>query len=88
MRICQFCNLDVIENEYHFLLVCPAYRDLRPTILPTYYCRRPTKNKLINLLKENKSGNLKKLGNFIYEANEKRASLLNYFFNRSICIYV
>lgn len=77
LRICQFCNLNVIENEYHFLLVCPAYRDLRATILPNYYCRWPTKNKFINFLKDNQSGNLKKLGKFLYKANEKRASLLN-----------
>ena len=28
-RICQFCNMNCIEDEYHFLLVCPVYRDLR-----------------------------------------------------------
>ncbi|MEW8546880.1 MAG: reverse transcriptase family protein, partial [Candidatus Thiodiazotropha sp.] len=71
-RICQFCNLNVIENEYHFLLVCPAYRDIRTTILPNYYCRWPTKNKFINLLNDNQSGILKKLGKFLYQANVKR----------------
>ena len=28
-RICKHSNLNMIENEYHFLLVCPIYRDLR-----------------------------------------------------------
>ena len=27
--ICQFCNMNCIEVEYHLLLVCPVYRDLR-----------------------------------------------------------
>ena len=22
-RLCIFCNLNIVENEYHFLLVCP-----------------------------------------------------------------
>ena len=24
-RICQKCNLNMIENEYHFLMICPFY---------------------------------------------------------------
>ena len=27
-RICQFCNMGKIEDEYHFLLDCPNYRVL------------------------------------------------------------
>jgi len=27
--ICTFCNSKAIENEYHFLLICPLYRDIR-----------------------------------------------------------
>ena len=29
LRFCQNCNSNVIEDEYHFLLACPAYRHLR-----------------------------------------------------------
>ena len=36
-RICQFCNMNCIEDEYHFLLVCPVYRDLRQKYLRKYY---------------------------------------------------
>ena len=28
-RKCIYCKMDVIEDEYHFLLVCPFYRNLR-----------------------------------------------------------
>ena len=28
-RVCKMCNLDAIEDEDHFLLVCPAYAHLR-----------------------------------------------------------
>ena len=27
-RICQFCNLYMIEDEYHFVFICPLYTDL------------------------------------------------------------
>ena len=27
-RLCQYCQMNVIEDEFHFLLVCPAYRHL------------------------------------------------------------
>ena len=28
-RIGKYCNQNMTENEYHFLLVCPLYRELR-----------------------------------------------------------
>ena len=28
-RICEFCNTGVVEDEYHFVCVCPFYENLR-----------------------------------------------------------
>jgi hypothetical protein len=28
-RLCLCCNMNVVENEYHFVLVCPAYRSTK-----------------------------------------------------------
>ena len=28
-RLCRFCDLNLIEDEKHFLLVCPSYANLR-----------------------------------------------------------
>ena len=42
MRLCPFCNMNMVEDEFHFVLVCPAFRDLRKDILPIYYCTWPT----------------------------------------------
>ena len=28
-RICPLCPMNIIEDQYHFLLVCPVYRELR-----------------------------------------------------------
>lgn len=77
LRLCQFCNMQVTEDEYHFLLVCPAYRDIRCTILSNYYNRWPSKNKFVRLLNESQDSIIKRLAKFIYAANEKRTTLLS-----------
>ena len=74
-RLCQYCNMNIIEDEFHFLLVCQAYRDIRISILPKYYCSWPTKQKFLKLLKVSQTGLLKKLGKYIYLANKKQNCL-------------
>ena len=76
-RLFQICNINVIEDEYHFLLVCPAYRDIRVNTLPKYFCSWPSKQKFVKLLTETQAATLKKIGKFLYLANEKRKTLLN-----------
>ena len=76
-RVCPLCTMNVVEDEYHFRLVCPMYRELRKKYLPSFYCRWPSKNKFIKLLNDNQVSVLKKLAKFVYIANEKRLSLLN-----------
>ena len=36
-RICKNCNMNMVEAGYHFLLACPAYRDLRKIYFKKYY---------------------------------------------------
>ena len=45
-RVCKLCKSGLVENEYHILLVCPLYRELRQKYLKPYYCRWPTLNNL------------------------------------------
>ena len=47
MSYCQFCNMIKVEDEFHFVLVCPAFRDLQKDILPRYYCTWPTTTKFV-----------------------------------------
>ena len=47
-RTCKFCTLNAVENEYHFLLVCPLNR--KRTYLKHYYCRWPTLSKFDKLM--------------------------------------
>ena len=41
-RKCKFCQMNVVENEFHFLLACPVFNDLRRQYLKPYFCRWPT----------------------------------------------
>ena len=50
-RKCFVCDLNDIEDEYHFIIICPFYRDLRKDYIPNYYVRRPSMQKFIDLLK-------------------------------------
>ena len=74
-RICTKCNMNVIVDEYHFVLVCPLYRQLRLEILPKYYCRWPTKNKFIRLLTSTSIVLLNKLAKFVYIAFDLRQTI-------------
>ena len=46
--ICPFC--DTNESEIHFLLVCPKYKTLRETYLPSKFYNRPSAFKVAVLL--------------------------------------
>ena len=43
--LCQYCQMNVIEDEFHFLQVCLAYRHIRMSVQPKYYCSWPAKQK-------------------------------------------
>lgn len=71
-RLCVYCNMSVVEDEYHFLLICPLYRELRVKYLPRYYYTWPNLNKFKSWLNTNKSILLKNMANLLYMAKQKR----------------
>ena len=62
--------MNQIENEYHFLLVCPFYNELRTKFLPRYYCVWPTINKIkfISIMQSSNKSRIIRLAKFIYFA--------------------
>ena len=74
-RFCKICTTE-IEDEYHFLLVCPIYSTLRTKFLKKYYWYRPSMYKLIQLLSVNNVKELCSLGKFIYKALALRNDLI------------
>lgn len=73
-RKCSVCQL--LEDEYHFVIECPIYIDLRRKYIPSYYYRRPSMLKFLELVNTNNIRYLKNLGSFIYHAFKTRTEQL------------
>ena len=73
-RICFDCN--EVEDEFHVIMSCKKYNDLRKKYLPESLFKRPSMFKLINFLNSKDMKNIKSLAFFIhnvfirYEKNE------------------
>ena len=76
-RLCFMCNLNQVETEFHFCLVCPAYRHLRTKFLPTYCWELPSVVKFSRLLKSNHPNILIGLSKFIFYAFKQRENVCN-----------
>ena len=73
-RKCQICN--ILEDEFHFLLECPLYSDLRKLYINKYYWRRPNMPKFIELLTSEHAKTLKNLSVFVDKAFKIRKEAL------------
>lgn len=71
-RLCTKCNMRQVENEFHFLLVCPYYRSLRTELLGRYYCSWPNHFKFKAILQSHNKKQLNNVGKYIYLAMKKR----------------
>ena len=40
-RTCQICKKNVIEDEFHFVIECDKYKDIRCIYIPRYFTHRP-----------------------------------------------
>ena len=68
-RKCILC--DDLEDEYHFIMCCVKYYDLRKKYLPKDVYNNPSMFKFIKLLNSENLNVLKKLGLFIHFALKK-----------------
>jgi hypothetical protein len=76
-RYCLCCNSLDIEDEYHFILCCPCYSDLRKTYIKRYYYNKPSVYKLIQLLQTYNKAELYKLAKYLKESSNVRKAILN-----------
>ena len=75
-RKCSKCQMNQIENEYHFLLVCPAYRELRKKYFKKYYCSWPTINKFTSLMSNKSKSTLINISNFLIMMQKKSEHII------------
>ena len=76
-RKCTLCNLNDIEDEFHFTLICPAYENIRKQYIDKYFYNRPSVYKFIILLNSVKPKVLKNLALYIIKSFKLRDSLIN-----------
>ena len=48
-RLCPMCKL-AVENEIHFMLLCPSYSDIRRNYIPSMFISKPPAVAFTNLL--------------------------------------
>ena len=76
-RYCLTCNSIDLEDEYHFLLICNMYTDIRRKYINTYYYKTPSVLKFIELVQSTDATVLNNLCKYVYEAFEKRVNVVN-----------
>ncbi len=69
-RICEVCAR--LEDEYHFILECVMYADIRIKYIRRYYRHRPNMAKFTELIKSENSEIVRNLGMYIFKAFEIR----------------
>ena len=65
-RKCKLCG--VLEDEFHFVLECTLYIELRKTYIIKYFWRRPNMYKFIELLQTDSKIKTKRLSMYIEKA--------------------
>ena len=71
-RLCTKCNMNQVETEYHFLLVCPKYRALREKYFKRYYQSWPNIIKFQTLMSQRSCKEMMKLSKYIFYAFKLR----------------
>ena len=77
-RLCSNCTLNVCENEFHFLMICNAYDDIRKPFFEAmslkynYFSTLSSEDKFIWLCSSNKPYVVTLLAEFVHECFLKR----------------
>ena len=78
-RVCKLClknrNVYVLEDEYHHVMTCPSFIELRETYL-TEWITDASYETFLNLLNATEEITVKNLASFIYHANSSRTRML------------
>lgn len=75
-RLCKMCQLNLVEDEFHFLTMCPAYDNLRIDLLLTANVEPlDPKIQFSNIMSSENTAVLRCLAEFIIDANKLRDSL-------------
>ena len=80
-RFCILCRhfyrISVIECEFHFLLVCPIYQDIRNTVADKCTLNDKTLFNFTNVMKSKDIDAVSALSYYVYHAFKRRTELLH-----------
>jgi hypothetical protein len=71
-RLCSLCDKNAIENEFHFLLCCEFYTDIRISYIPSKYYTIPSLHKFNILMTSKHEPTIKAIATFLYYAFKRR----------------
>ena len=72
----KYISCNTLEDEFHFVLECPAYDNLRKVYIPKYFWRNLSMFKFIELIKSTCGGSIRELSVYTPYAFKLRAELL------------
>ena len=75
-RLCQLCDINEIEDEFHFVLKCKVFKELRIRYIKKYYYTHTSMYKFIELLQSKNKSVLINLCKYITTADKKRNELM------------
>ena len=75
-RKCSFCNMGEMEDEFHFVLVCPAFLDIREKYIKPYYYRKPSFFKFVQLFSKDNFKSTHKLCQYLVKATHRREQFI------------
>lgn len=71
-RLCELCDKLTIEDEFHFVLECNIFKDIRMKFIPKYYRQRPSMMKFVELMKTENKRLLHNIALYLLKAFNKR----------------
>jgi hypothetical protein len=63
-RLCNVCN--VLGDEFHLLLECSLYTDIRKQLIPRFYWARPSMFKCVLLLQSQNKKLIRNVAKYVY----------------------
>ena len=74
-RYFTYCDMHDLEDEWHFILICPRYNGIRQKYIKRYYYVDPSVIKFIELLNTKRKNVLKNLALYIKLALSHRTAI-------------
>ena len=76
-RICPYCDC-YVEDEYHFVMICPLYNNIRSNYIRNYFTANPYVENVCSLMSSNDK-DLHNLAMYVYDAFRERQLYLDVF---------